>query len=623
MKTKLLLLFSIVFTAKVFAADSLSVKSPDGKIVFNLFIRNGKLSFNIFSGRNHVIRNSVIEISSDKIDVGYGLHFLKTERSITNSTYPVLGVHSTAHNYSNNLKVDLGMHRNYHLGFEIKVFNDGAAYRQVISSATQTIVPEESTVFNLPHAATVWYHDLNMHYESVHVKKRVDSIQQGEWLAPPVTFQLPSGTYACITEAALLNYPGMAFMANGRNGLQVTLANEQPTSYPYKLRYSAEDTFRLKKPAVIITPVITPWRVVLIAKDLNQLVNTDIITDLNSPPSKKDFPSGIHSTWLKPGRAVWKYLDGGGDGSVEVAKHFTDGAAALGFEHNILEGFWTKWTDAELKEVINYSKQKGVSIWLWKHSRSLRDPASRDSFFKKCSDFGVTGIKIDFFDHEAKEVIDLYDAILKETSALHLMVDFHGANKPTGLNRTYPNELTREAVKGMEASKLTDRATHETTLPFTRMIAGPMEYTVMHFGQRRKNTTWAHQVASAAIMTAPMLTYAANPDTILANPAVEIIRSIPSTWDETIVLQASSIGKCAAFARRKGNIWFVAVMNGTEPRNINIPLYFLKGSYKALIAKDGEAADKLIIEDRNYNQNDVIHLSLITGGGYIARFSKF
>jgi alpha-glucosidase len=155
------------------------------------------------------------------------------------------------------------------------------------------------------------------------------------------------------------------------------------------------------------------------------------------------------------------------------------------------------------------------------------------------------------------------------------------------------------------------------------MIAGPMEYTVMHFGQRRKNTTWAHQVASAAIMSAPMLTYAANPDTILANPAVEIIRSIPSTWDETIVLPVSSIGECAAFARRKGNTWFVAVMNGTEPRNINIPLYFLKGNYKALIAKDGEAADKLIIEERNYNQKDVIHLQLSAGGGYIARFSKF
>jgi alpha-glucosidase len=623
MKTKLLLLFSIVFTGQVLAADSLGVKSPDGKIVFNLFIRNGKLSFNIFSGRNHVISNSVIEISSDKIDLGYGLHFFKTERSITKNTYPVLGVHATAHNYSNNLKVDLGAHRNYRLRFEIKVFNDGAAYRQIISSGTQTIVPEESTVFNLPHASTVWYHDLNMHYESVHVKKRVDSIQHGEWLAPPVTFQLASGTYACISEAALLNYPGMAFMADGKNGLQVTLANEQPTSYPYKLRYSAEDTIRLKKPAVINTPVITPWRVVIIAKDLNQLVNSDIISNLNSPPAKKDFPEGISTSWLKPGRAVWKYLDGGGDGSVEVAKHFTDGAAALGFEHNILEGFWTKWTDSELKEVINYSKQKGVGIWLWKHSRSLRDPASRDSFFKKCRDFGVTGIKIDFFDHEAKEVIDLYEAILKETSALHLMVDFHGANKPTGLNRTFPNELTREAVKGMEASKLTDRATHETTILFTRMIAGPMEYTVMHFGQRRKNTTWAHQVASAAIMSAPMLTYAANPDTILANPAVEIIRSIPSTWDETIVLPVSSIGECAAFARRKGNTWFVAVMNGTEPRNINIPLYFLKGNYKALIAKDGEAADKLIIEERNYNQKDVIHLQLSAGGGYIARFSKF
>jgi alpha-glucosidase len=204
-----------------------------------------------------------------------------------------------------------------------------------------------------------------------------------------------------------------------------------------------------------------------------------------------------------------------------------------------------------------------------------------------------------------------------------LLLDFHGANKPTGLSRTYPNELTREAVKGMESRKITNRATHETTIPFTRMIAGPAEYTVLHFGERKANTTWAHQIASAAIISAPMLTYAANPDTILANPAVELIKSIPSTWDETIVLPVSSIGECAAFARRKGNTWYVAVMNGVEPRNITIPLYFLKGNYKALIAKDGVAPDSLEMEERNYNQKGILHLSLVAGGGYIARFSKF
>ena len=148
-------------------------------------------------------------------------------------------------------------------------------------------------------------------------------------------------------------------------------------------------------------------------------------------------------------------------------------------------------------------------------------------------------------------MIDLYDAILRETAELGLLVDFHGSNKPTGLSRTWPNEMTREAVKGMEASNLADRATHETTLPFTRLLAGPAEYTVVHFGERRKNTTVAHQLASAVILGgAPMLTYAANPEKLLASPAADIIRNIPSAYDETIVLPGSEIGELARLLRR-------------------------------------------------------------------------
>jgi alpha-glucosidase len=455
---------------------------------------------------------------------------------------------------------------------------------------------------------------MEMHYEGVHVKKEIGRVENGEWVAPPATFKLSQGIYASITEAALVNYPGMTLQANGKNGLLIRLPQDVPTNYPYRLRYSPEDTTRLKKPAAINGTITTPWRVVLVG-DLNTLVNSDIIHNLNPPPDPVLFPKGIHTDWIRPGRAVWKYLNGGGDGTLEVMKHFTDAAAALGFEHNILEGFWTKWTDEQLRDLVNYSKQKGVGIWLWKHSKSLRNPEARDSFLRKCSELGITGAKIDFFDHEAKEVIDLYTTILKEAAKYHVLLDFHGANKP--------NLMTVEAVKGMEASKLMDRATHETTIPFTRYLAGPAEYTVMLFNERRRNTTWAHQIASAAILSAPMLTYAANPDTILMNPALEIIKSIPSTWDETIVLPPSEIGELAVYARRKGQDWFLAVMNGVEPRKIKISLSFLKGNYKALIAKDDSMNPaSVIMENKNYSAKDVIELDLVSGGGFIARFSK-
>lgn len=619
------LLFSIGAT-KGAITDTVSVSSPGGAIVFKLFQQHKQLQFSIaFAGRN-IIEPSSILMMVDAVPVNSNLTITKVDRFKLNEIYPWWGAHSTAVNKFNAARISFKSNsaaNNNTLVIEIKVFDDGAAYRQIITNKKTSSVPTEQTVFNLPKASTVWYHDLNMHYESVHVKKQVEDVQEGEWLAPPATFRSAQGIYASITEAAILNYSGMALQSNGRNGLVIRLANEQPTSYPYRLRYSPEDTARLMKPAAITGTITTPWRAVIIGRDLNALVNNDVVHNLNAAPDPTLFPQGINTSWLKPGRAVWKYLDGGGEGTPEVMKHFTDGAAALRFEHNILEGFWRRWTDEQLKDLVDYSRKKNVGIWLWEHSKRLRNPATRDSFFRKCNAFGIAGAKIDFFDHEAKEVMDLYESILNESAKYHVMVDFHGANKPTGLSRTYPNELTREAVKGMEASKLLDRATHETTIPFTRWLAGPAEYTVMHFGDRRKNTTWAHQIASAAILSAPLLTYAANPDTILANPAVEMIKSIPANWDETIVLPTSAIGEQAVFARRKDKTWFLAIMNGTTAKHISVPLQFLKkGQYQTSIVKDDPAnTAAVILEQRKFSSTDTIELDLGAGGGYIARFS--
>ena len=199
-----------------------------------------------------------------------------------------------------------------------------------------------------------------------------------------------------------------------------------------------------------------------------------------------------------------------------------------------------------------------------------------------------------------------------------LLVDFHGANKPTGESRTWPNELTREAVKGMEASKLMDRATHQTTIPFTRYLAGHAEYTPVHFGDRRRNTTWAHQLASAAILWAPVQTYAANPDNLLSNPAVELIKTLPTVWDETIVLPPSEIGEMAVFAQRKGDTWFLSVMNGVQPKQVKIPLTFLsKKNYKTLQAHDipeNPAGIKMV--ESNAAPSGIIELQLGEGGGF-------
>jgi alpha-glucosidase len=618
-----LILSLAIFIASASPVDTILVTSPDRQIQFRLFQQNNQLRFLVTYKNIAVVENSAIVMLLNDSAIQAKVQTSATIRYQLNEHYPWLGAHATAANHCSGIKVLLQDQKMVDT-LEVRVFNDGVAFRTILPAAAGTSrIPDETTVFNLPTGSTMWYHDLEMHYEGVHVKKEISQVKDGEWVAPPATYKLPNGVYASITEANLVNYPGMALQANGKNGLQIRLPQHQRASYPYRLRYSPEDTLRLQQPAAIAGTIVTPWRVVIIGSDLNTLVNSDIVYNLCPPPDKTLFPEGIHTRWIQPGRAVWKYLDGGGNGTVDVLKKFTDDAATLGFEHNILEGFWARWGGDTLRQLIDYSHQKKVGIWLWKHSKSLRNANERQAFFKKCHDLGVTGLKIDFFDHEAKETIDLYSAILQEAAENHLLLDFHGANKPTGLSRTWPNLLTSEAVKGMESSKLTDRATHETTIPFTRCLAGPAEYTVMLFSERRQNTTWAHQMASAAILNAPLLTYAANPENILSDPAVAVIRDIPAVWDETIVLPESAIGELAAYVRRKGNKWFVAVMNGATPKKLAIPLHFLQsGKYKTIAVKDDDNnAASVMVEHKICTKKDIIELELVAGGGYLAEFT--
>jgi alpha-glucosidase len=265
-----------------------------------------------------------------------------------------------------------------------------------------------------------------------------------------------------------------------------------------------------------------------------------------------------------------------------------------------------------------------VGLFFWRHSNALRTPEDREEFFSRLSRLGVAGAKIDFFDHEHREVVDLYPALLQDAARHKILVNFHGSNKPTGEVRTWPNELIRESVRGMESSRLRDRAAHNATLPFTRFLAGHADYTPVHFGDRRADTTWAHQIATAAVFTAPLLTYAAHPETLLASPAVEMLRSIPAVWDETLVLPESQIGESAVFARRSGTTWFLAIVNGPTPRDVRIPLSFLRqGEYQSLIVRDEpRQAAALQVETGTAEQGDTFPIQLAPGGGFIARFSN-
>jgi alpha-glucosidase len=504
---------------------------------------------------------------------------------------------------------------------EARAFNDAVAFRHIIPGGEQARLPDEATLFRLPAGSMVWAHDLGGHYEDTYEKKDVGEIAAEQWAAPPVTFRLPGNAgYGSITEAALFNYSGMALQADGKRGFNVVLGHKHPISYPFRLRYS-NDIGRVSRPATVTGTITSPWRVIMVAADLNRLVNCDAVHNLCPPSDPKLFPSGMKTDWVKAGRAVWKYLDRGAN-TFDEMKAFSRMAGELGFEYHVIEGFWSRWPDEQLKELVDYSRERGVGLILWKHSRQLRTPEARDEFFNKLQQAGAAGAKIDFFDHEHKEVIDLYTTLLSEAARRRLVVNFHGANKPTGESRSFPNELIREAVRGMEASRLQERAVHNAILPFTRFLAGHADYTPVHFGVRRGDTTWAHQIATAAVFTEPLLTYGAHPTNLLANPAVEMIKSIPAAWDETIVLPPSEIGEVAVFARRSGDKWFLAIINGPAQRTIKVPLTFLRGDrHQASIVRDDPSESAAVkLENTTVQPKDSVTVDLVSGGGFIARF---
>jgi alpha-glucosidase len=601
---------------------AISVKSPDGHIAFELEVaRTGALQYRVLRDTIVAVDWSAAGIVVDGQNLGTDVTIGDVKPGSTSQDYPTRGAHAVAHNRSANLTVSL-QHGKSGIPFslEVRAFNDGIGFRYLVPGGG-TRTPDESTTFRLPAGSTTWTHDLHGHYESMYVRRAIEDVPSGDWAGPPLTYKLAgTGGYASITESALTGYAGMALQADGRGGYVAKLGHAHPVSYPYALRYKAEDVLRLAVAAKITGPIQTPWRVVLVSKDLNGLVNNDVISNLAPPPDPKLFPQGLATPWIKPGRAVWRYLDGGPN-TYDGIKAFTEAGAKLGFEHHVVEGVWRQWTPVQLKQFVDHAKERNVGIWLWKHSRDMQTPAARKEFWELCRTNGVAGAKIDFFDHEAKEVIDLYDVILREAAEYHLMLDFHGANKPTGMDRTWPNELTREAVYGFEHRGTAPWGPHNATVPFTRYLAGAGDYTPTVFGDRRRESSWAHQIATAVIFTSPLLVYGGNPQSFLDSPAVEILKHIQATWDETIVLPPSEIGEVAVMARRHGRDWFLAAVNGAGTRTIRVTPSFLEpGRYEALMARDNpDNPAALSIERGTAQAAETITITLREGGGFVAR----
>ena len=620
----------------------IELASPDGQLIIR--VSSGvHLSCEVIYKGNVVVASSPIGVTINDADAGKKAVFVSEERYAEDNAYPWIGIHDTIVNRYNGATITLKhpVFKTFYLN--LRAFDDGVAYSFTVPGTGDRAVQGENTIFRLPEGSTVWYHDFYMHYEGEHVKKSICDVKEGEWMAPPITVKLKDGLgYLSFNEAAVYNYSGMGFQADGKNGMRIRLAHEQPASYPFVLRYSEDDVKRLALPPMINGDVITPWRTVVVVPDLNGLVNNDILYNLSPEPDKNYFPEGRFADWLKPGRAVWDYLVQGVQRTVDGMKLLARQASELGFEYQVIEGFWTGWTVEQQKEYMDYARKLNIRVLLWKHSKDLWDIVKRVEFFDHLQSVGAAGTKIDFFDHEAKEIEDLYLSCLKLAAERQLVIDFHGASKPTGEAKTWPNELTREAIKGFETRG--PWARHNATLPFTRMVAGHADYTPMHFGPRKAETTDVHQIASALLLGAPLLVYAGDPGDMLKHPAVEVIKQIPSVFDQTIVLEPSEIGEVAVFARRTGNKWFLAALNGAAARTITVNLSFLDNKredrYMVTLVRDNlptetvasfnakrvtfGASKGALVNTLTLNQlaGDKLIVELLPAGGFVAVFHK-
>lgn len=601
-------------------ADDFTLASPNQAVEFHLSAPQGRLQYSVTLRGKTAVEPSPIGITVDGVKLADGASPGAADRYQVNETYPWYGNDSTVTNRCNGARIEVTHDAGgpaYTL--DVRAYDDGIAFRHIVPGEGKR-VPDEATVFRLPSGSTVWVHGVDDHYEAQHVRKSLRAVAPGEWAAPPLTVRLPDDAgYASITEGGLRGYSGMVLQGDGEGAFQGRLGHAVPASYPFRLRYK-DQVERLSKPAEVSGTITTPWRVILVGADLNTLVDSDVVHNVAAAPDPTLFPDGVRTDWIKPGRSVWSYLDGG-RGTLEGQKEFSRLAAELGFEYNLLEGYWSRWPESQLKELVDYSRALGVGVIIWKHSRDLRTSEALEEFFSMCNRTGVAGAKIDFFDHEHRDVVDLYEWILKKAAGHKLVIDFHGANKPTGLERTYPNLLGLEGIRGLEMRP--PYAQHDATLPFTRMLAGLADYTPVIFGRRMGDTTWAHQVANAVLLPAPLLVYGAHPANILANPTARMIQSIPSVWDETVVLPASEIGEVAAFARRSGDAWSVAVANGNYARTIRVDLSFLgEGSYLGYLIRDGAEAASVKTEHQTFRRGDSLYISMPSGGGFIGRFSK-
>lgn len=653
------------FVAPMAAQNSTaSVSSPDHKVLLQFAVVQGgqpshgagRLVYSLFYEGKPLLANSGLSLSlAGASALGSDVRLAAaTPGSGVDDYDEVAGKTSHVHDPWNSvtIRVSDADDAGRSMLLEARAYDAGAAFRYVLPKGSDPgsfRLQDEHTEFNFVKDASSWalvLPNFRSAFESEYLPLHISALgtQGGEpaktLIGLPLLTHSPGAGWLAITEADLEG-DAVLYLTNNRSP---ALAGEGQFRIESVLapRFADIPSY----PTIAVAgqlPWHSAWHVLEVAEKPADLINGNLVEDLNSPSRIED------TSWIRAGKTAWDWWSGniGADGkpanSTAMVKHYVDFAASSGFRYMLIDAGWsepddiTRMTgDIDVPGVVRYAAAKGVKIWLWAdYAATARQMEEAFPLYEK---WGVAGVKIDFVQRSDQPAIEFYYRAAQLAAQHHLMLDFHGTTTPWGISRTWPNVMTYEAVMGMEYSKWSSRddPVHRTTLPFTRMLNGAMDYTPGGFGNATAaqfvprdvrpmvQGTRAQQLALYVIDFDPFQMVSDAPQAYAGQPAFQFIRDVPAAWDETRGLQGAP-GEDVTIARRKGRDWYVGSITNWTARTISLPLSFLgEGSYRAEIYEDAQDADEnpqhVSMESKTVTRSDTLTLHLAGGGGCAIRF---
>ena len=652
LRFQLYLLF--LFNAQLSAQHVIS--SPDGKIKITVILKDS-LTYSISYENRVILHPSNIDLRTfrnSNLSADLSTSRITKTSVIDSIISPVPEKRTVIRDRYNELNIRFK--QPFSLLF--RAYDDGVAYRIKTHFKDSIFIENETALFNFPEGGKLYYPEVEKRadadsfhtsFESVYQYKDIDSITPTSLFFNPILAVPSSGPKILITEADIEDYPGMFHRGTGSNQIRACFA-------PYPLKETINES---EYPQRLVTERAGyiahtkgsrsyPWRVLAIAAKDTELPGNDIVYRLASPSRVKD-PS-----WIKPGKGTDEWIIGINlfnvpfKAGINTAtyKYYIDFARQFGFDRIMMDAGWSDYKDLfkinpslDMNELAAYAKSKGIRLSLWTLAITL--DRQLDSALQQFKKWGVDYIMTDFLDRDDQKMVNFYYRIAEACANNKIMIMFHGAFKPAGFTRTYPNALTREGVLGSEYNIWSNKADpqHDLLLPFIRMVGGPMDYepgildnaTRLQFrpiGEKVMSMgTRCHQLAMFVVFDNPMQIFSGNPSQGLMEPAfMKILGGIPSTWDETIIPDAS-VGEYIITARRKGNDWYIAGMTNWDKRTIKLSLNFLpSGKYKFEQCTDGINADRYPsdyqITNGELKSNETIELTMAQGGGYFIHLTR-